>query len=187
LSPPAISLGMSATSTIRVSALNGFNSPVALTCLASPTTAHPPTCSFSPTSVTPATPSTLTVSTASSTTPANYILTVTGSSAPRGSWRAEVYGLSLPGPEWRKIIARVEQTLSRRVPAIAATFGRRFSQRLYRRRVASPHYGVISQEAPPLVMNTSPGKLSRRIHAFLLSRCVHATLCVAKTHRGACG
>jgi hypothetical protein len=36
---------------------------------------------------------------------------------------AEVLDLSLPIPEWRKIFARVEQTLSRRVPAIAATFG----------------------------------------------------------------
>jgi len=32
--------------------------------------------------------------------------------------------LSLPIPEWRKIVARGERTMSRRAPAIAATFGR---------------------------------------------------------------
>ena len=78
--PPAVNPGASAKSTIVVSALNGFSSSVALTCSVSPATAHPPTCGLSPATVTPGTPSTLTVTTTASTTPANYTISATGTS-----------------------------------------------------------------------------------------------------------
>lgn len=81
LSPASVNPGASATSTISVSAVNGFTSSVALTCSVSPTTAHPPTCGLRPASVSPGTPSTLTVTTTASTTPANYTVTVTGTSS----------------------------------------------------------------------------------------------------------
>ena len=81
LIPASVNPGASSTSTITVGALNGFSSSVALTCSASPTTANPPTCSFSLASVTPGTPSTLTVTTTASTTPANYTVTATGTSS----------------------------------------------------------------------------------------------------------
>jgi hypothetical protein len=80
LSPPAVNPGISATSTITVGALNGFSTSVSLTCAVSPTTANSPTCGLSPASVNPGTPSTLTVTTKASTTPANYEITVTGTS-----------------------------------------------------------------------------------------------------------
>jgi hypothetical protein len=80
LSPIVVTPGVSATSTITVGPLNGFSSLVALTCTVSPATENPPTCGFSPGSVSPGTPSTLTVTTAASTTPANYTVTVTGTS-----------------------------------------------------------------------------------------------------------
>jgi hypothetical protein len=80
LSSFAVDPGGSATSTITIGALGGFSSSVALTCAVSPTTASPPTCSFSLASVTPGTPSTLTVTTTASTTPANYTVSVTGTS-----------------------------------------------------------------------------------------------------------
>lgn len=81
LAPPSVNPGASATSTITIGALGGFSSSVALTCAVSPTTASPPSCSFSLASVTPGTPSTLTVTTTASTTPANYTVTVTGTSS----------------------------------------------------------------------------------------------------------
>jgi hypothetical protein len=79
--PASVNPGASAKSTIVVGALNGFSSSVALTCSVSPATAHPPTCGLSPSSVMPGTPSTLTVATTTSTTPANYTVSVTGTSS----------------------------------------------------------------------------------------------------------
>lgn len=81
LRPVAVNPGASATSTIAIGALGGFGSSVALTCAVSPTTANPPSCRLSPASVNPGTPSTLTVTTTSSTIPANYTVTVTGTSS----------------------------------------------------------------------------------------------------------
>jgi hypothetical protein len=81
LSPASVNSGASAMSTISVGAVNGFSSSVALTCAVLPATSNPPTCAFSSASVTPGTPSTLTVATTSSTTPANYTITITGTSS----------------------------------------------------------------------------------------------------------
>jgi len=93
LSPNFVNPGTSATSTITVGAVNGFSSSVALTCSVSPTTANPPTCGFSPSSVTPGTPSNLTVTTTASTTPATYTVTVTGTSG--GFMHTAITGLSV--------------------------------------------------------------------------------------------
>lgn len=78
LSPAQVNPGGSATSTVTVGAIGGFNSAVALTCSIAPVTATPPTCGYSTTPVTPPATSTLTVTSTSSTTPANYTITVTG-------------------------------------------------------------------------------------------------------------
>jgi len=53
LSPASITAGGTATSTITLTAVNGFNSAVALTCAVSPTPTEAPTCQFSSNSVTP--------------------------------------------------------------------------------------------------------------------------------------
>ncbi len=78
-SPTSLTLtqGGSGTSTISVTAINGFGGTVGLTVAGCPSGA---TCSLSPSSVTPGTPSTLTVSTTSSTTTGTVALTVTGTS-----------------------------------------------------------------------------------------------------------
>lgn len=80
LIPSAVVPGGSATSTITVTALNGFSGQVTLTCSVSPAIANSPTCSVSPTSITAGTPSSLTVTTTASTTPADYSISVTGTS-----------------------------------------------------------------------------------------------------------
>jgi Beta-propeller repeat len=80
LNPASVGTGASATSTITVTAVNSFNSAVALTCAVSPAGAGAPTCSFNPASITPATPSTLTVATTASTTAGSYTIAVTGTS-----------------------------------------------------------------------------------------------------------
>ncbi len=70
LSPASVSAGASATSTITVASVNGFNSAVALTCSVSPVVTLGPTCSFSPASVTLGSSqvtSTLTVNTTAAT------------------------------------------------------------------------------------------------------------------------
>lgn len=70
LSPTSISPGSTSTSTITLTAVNGFNSSVALTCSVSPTSSPAPTCSFSSSSVTPTSggaTSTLTISTTAAT------------------------------------------------------------------------------------------------------------------------
>ena len=51
LSPASIAAGGSATSTITITSVGGFNSAVALSCSISPTVSHPPACSFNPASV----------------------------------------------------------------------------------------------------------------------------------------
>src|SRR6266852_3381655 len=63
LSPGTVNPGQSASSTIDVTAIAGFNSSVALTCSVSPKPQLAPQCSISPSSVTPGTPATLSVTT----------------------------------------------------------------------------------------------------------------------------
>jgi hypothetical protein len=80
LSPPAVNPGGSATSTVTVSAISGFSSPVMLTCSVLPASANSPTCSFNLGSVTPGTPSTLTVVSLAATPGDVYTVIVTGTS-----------------------------------------------------------------------------------------------------------
>jgi hypothetical protein len=63
LTPGTVSPGQSASSTLDVNAVDGFNSSVALACSVSPKPQLAPQCSISPGSVTPGTPATLTVTT----------------------------------------------------------------------------------------------------------------------------
>lgn len=67
LSPGTVNPGQSATSTIDLTAVGGFNSSVALTCSVSPKPQLSPQCSISPGSVNPGTPATLTVTTTAPT------------------------------------------------------------------------------------------------------------------------
>ncbi|HET6178641.1 MAG TPA: FG-GAP-like repeat-containing protein [Candidatus Sulfotelmatobacter sp.] len=67
LSPGIVNPGQSATATINVTAINGFNSSVAFSCSVSPKPQLVPQCSVSPTSVNIATPATLTVTTTAPT------------------------------------------------------------------------------------------------------------------------
>ena len=82
LSPATLGEGSSATSTITITALNGFTGSVSLSCTVAsePTSAtSPPTCQFAPSPVTGgAGTSTLTVSTTSTTTVGAYAITVIG-------------------------------------------------------------------------------------------------------------
>ncbi|MGH9503929.1 MAG: beta strand repeat-containing protein [Terriglobales bacterium] len=67
--PASISAGGTATSTITITPVNGFNSDVNLTCAVTPVVTRPPTCVLSPTSVAGgAGSSALTVSTVAATT-----------------------------------------------------------------------------------------------------------------------
>jgi hypothetical protein len=77
-SPAAVNPGGSATSTVTVSAISGFSSPVMLTCSVLPASANSPTCGFNPGSVTPGTTSILTVASSATTPGAIYTVTVTG-------------------------------------------------------------------------------------------------------------
>jgi len=81
-SPRSLTLtqGSSGTSTITVTALNGFTGNVALTITGCPSGATGATCSLSTSSVTPTATSTLTVSTTASTSTGIFTLTITGSS-----------------------------------------------------------------------------------------------------------
>ena len=62
-SPATVSPGQSATSTINVPGVGGFDRSVALTCSVSPLPLLAPQCSVSPGSISPGTPATLTVTT----------------------------------------------------------------------------------------------------------------------------
>jgi hypothetical protein len=69
LSPASVKAGATATSTVGISPLVGFNSAVALTCTVTPVASRPATCAFNPASVPGGTgTSTLTVSTVAATT-----------------------------------------------------------------------------------------------------------------------
>jgi len=81
LSPTPLGQGSSATSTVTISALNGFTGDVSLSCtvVSEPTSAtSPPTCQFAPSPVSGAGTSTLTVSTTSTTTVGAYTINVVG-------------------------------------------------------------------------------------------------------------
>jgi hypothetical protein len=65
--PTAVAPGSSGTSTVTLTALNGYNSSVSLTCGVSGGGSPAPTCSLSPTSVTPTNTSALTIATTGST------------------------------------------------------------------------------------------------------------------------
>jgi len=65
--PTAISPGQSSTSSVSIDAVNGFTSPVSLTCSVQPTPQLTPQCSVSPASVSPGTPATVTVTTTAPT------------------------------------------------------------------------------------------------------------------------
>jgi hypothetical protein len=65
--PSAISPGQSSTSSVSVGAVNGFTSPVSLTCSVQPSPAHAPQCSLNPNSIAPGTPATLTIATTAPT------------------------------------------------------------------------------------------------------------------------
>lgn len=71
LSPASVAAGGTATSTVTIAPVNGFNSAVNLTCAVTPAVNRTPTCSFVPTSVAGGSgTSTLTVSTTAATTSA---------------------------------------------------------------------------------------------------------------------
>jgi hypothetical protein len=74
LSVTSGSPGVSATATITVGSVNGFNSAVTLACTVAPTPSKAPTCSLSPSPVTPAANSTVTSTLTVSTTAASALL-----------------------------------------------------------------------------------------------------------------
>lgn len=98
LNPQAVTPGNSATSTVSVAALNGFNSAVALACAVSPVKSNGPTCSLGPGSVNPGTPSTLTVNTMASTPGPSYTVTVTGTSG--GLAHSTTVNLTVNAPDF---------------------------------------------------------------------------------------
>jgi len=94
VTPSTVSAGQSATSTISITAENGFNSAVSLTCSVSPTPSLAPGCSFSPNSVTPSVNGTVTSTLSISTTAATAFLT--HPSAANGN--SLFYALAFPVP-----------------------------------------------------------------------------------------
>ena len=63
LTPASVAAGGSATSTIDIAAVAGFNGLVTFSCAVQPASLLAPRCSFSPNSINPGTPATLTVTT----------------------------------------------------------------------------------------------------------------------------
>jgi hypothetical protein len=79
--PFAVDLGEASSATIGLTALNGFNGFVDLTCaITSDTSGTPPICQVSPISVQPSGGATITITTTGSTTPATYKIAITGTS-----------------------------------------------------------------------------------------------------------
>lgn len=77
--PFAVEPGGSATSTLTLSPVNGFNGSVAFQCVVTPVQAiSPPACAVSPASVFPPASPTVTVTTTTATPPTLYTVTVTG-------------------------------------------------------------------------------------------------------------
>ncbi len=92
--------GVSATSTITVGSVNGFNSAVTLACTVAPVVTKGPTCSFSPSnSVTPAANSTATATLNVSTTAATAALNRPSDRRPRMFYALllPVFGITLLG------------------------------------------------------------------------------------------
>ena len=77
LSPAKLTVGGSATSTVTITAVGGFNGTVTLACSGLPSTA---TCSFSPASVAGSGTSQLTLSTSGTITPGSYSFSAQGTS-----------------------------------------------------------------------------------------------------------
>jgi|HubBroStandDraft_4_1064222.scaffolds.fasta_scaffold06007_5 phospholipase C len=77
LSPGTVTVGSAATSTVTVTDVAGFDSPVSLACSGLPSGAS---CSFNPASVAGSGSSKLTVATSQGTTPGSYPLSVQGTS-----------------------------------------------------------------------------------------------------------
>jgi hypothetical protein len=67
LTPASVAPGGSSTATVNVTAVNGFNSSVTLTCSVAPAPAMSPTCSIGPASLMSGTPATLTINTSGQT------------------------------------------------------------------------------------------------------------------------
>ena len=84
--PAPVNPGVSGTSTVTLSSINGFSSPVNLTCSVAGTGSSLPTCSAASFSTNPVTPvsggtnTTLTIATTTSTPGGTYTVTVTGTS-----------------------------------------------------------------------------------------------------------
>ena len=79
--PFAVAPGEASSTTISLTALNGFNGMVDLTCaITSDTAGTPPSCQISPQSVQPSGGASVTITTNSSTTPALYKIAITGTS-----------------------------------------------------------------------------------------------------------
>jgi len=77
--PFAVAPGSDSASNITLTALNGFNGTVDLTCqVTSQTTGTPPACTISPASVKPPAGATATITSTGLTTPALYTITMTG-------------------------------------------------------------------------------------------------------------
>ena len=73
LNPATISAGQSATSTLSIAAVNGFNSAVTLTCSSQTATTGMPVCNINPSSASPGDTATLTVSTIAHTAAHNSV------------------------------------------------------------------------------------------------------------------
>jgi hypothetical protein len=79
--PFAVDPGEASSANITLTALNGFNGSVGLTCaITSDTSGTPPTCQISPPSVQPSGGASATITTTGSTTAALYKITITGTS-----------------------------------------------------------------------------------------------------------
>ena len=93
----SITQGQNGTSTISVTAANGFSGSVALSATGCPTGA---TCSFSPSSVNPGSSSTLTVATTSSTPGGTYTVSVTGTSGTLSHSTGVSVTVTAPAPDF---------------------------------------------------------------------------------------
>jgi hypothetical protein len=76
--PANLTPGQSGTSTVTLTASNGFSSAVGLTCSVTPVGTNSPTCNFTAGSVTPPGTSTLNIVTTASTPTGPYTITITG-------------------------------------------------------------------------------------------------------------
>lgn len=98
LAPATVAQGGSATSTVNITALNGFTGSVSLSCSDTPSSVSPPQCTFSPSStVTGGSGSvTMTVTTTSTTTLGTYEIAVKGTGPSTNHSAAVSLGVSVP-------------------------------------------------------------------------------------------